>query len=102
MSVFDESEVSIRPASTAQQSAKLNLLSPDSFKNSKSTSPSCDSPLSAEKEKSKRSKSSSKEKAESVKPERTSSGGKKVNSVRHLNSDALSPDLFVQCMTFKT
>uniref|UniRef100_A0A3Q3AK23 THO complex subunit 2 n=1 Tax=Kryptolebias marmoratus TaxID=37003 RepID=A0A3Q3AK23_KRYMA len=48
-----------------------------SSKNSQSTSPSCDSPLSPEKEKSKRSKSSSKEKAESVKPERTSSGGKK-------------------------
>uniref|UniRef100_A0A3P9JYT3 THO complex subunit 2 n=1 Tax=Oryzias latipes TaxID=8090 RepID=A0A3P9JYT3_ORYLA len=46
-------------------------------KNGKSTSPTCDSPLSAEKEKSKRSKSSSKEKAESMKPERTSSGGKK-------------------------
>ncbi|XP_068600453.1 THO complex subunit 2 [Brachionichthys hirsutus] len=47
----------------------------NSFKNS--TSPSCDSPPSAEREKSKRSKSSSKEKTESVKPERTSSGGKK-------------------------
>ncbi|XP_015255221.1 PREDICTED: THO complex subunit 2 isoform X3 [Cyprinodon variegatus] len=41
-----------------------------------SQSPSCDSSLSPEKEKSKRSKSSSKEKAESVKQERTS-GGKK-------------------------
>lgn len=53
-------------------------VSPDSFKNSKSSSPSCDSPLSVEKEKSKRSKSSSKEKAESVKPERASSAAKKV------------------------
>lgn len=55
---------------------KCKLLFPDSFKNS--VSPPSDSPLSAEKEKGKRSKSSSKEKAESVKPERTSSGGKKV------------------------
>lgn len=57
-------------------------LFPDSFKNS--ASPSSDSPLSAEKEKGKRSKSSSKEKAESVKPERTSSGGKKVAQRHHL------------------
>lgn len=55
---------------------KCKLLFPDSFKIS--VSPPSDSPLSAEKEKGKRSKSSSKEKAESVKPERTSSGGKKV------------------------
>nr|XP_054586569.1 THO complex subunit 2 isoform X1 [Nothobranchius furzeri]XP_054586570.1 THO complex subunit 2 isoform X1 [Nothobranchius furzeri]XP_054586571.1 THO complex subunit 2 isoform X1 [Nothobranchius furzeri] len=45
--------------------------------NSAKNSPSCDSSLSPEKERTKRSKSSSKEKAESVKPERTSSGGKK-------------------------
>ncbi|XP_061818177.1 THO complex subunit 2 isoform X1 [Nerophis lumbriciformis] len=45
-------------------------------KNSQSVSP-CDSPVSMEKEKSKRSKSSSKEKSDSVKPERTSTGGKK-------------------------
>lgn len=78
-SALDESKAAIRPASTAPHSAKPSPLSPDSFKNSKSSSPSCDSPLSAEKEKSKRSKSSSKEKAESVKPERTSSAAKKVS-----------------------
>lgn len=72
--------------------AHLNLVFPDSSKNS----PSSDSPLSAEKEKSKRSKSSSKEKAESVKPERTSSGGKKVKSP---SSVALSPDLSVEHVT---
>ncbi|CAL8281423.1 unnamed protein product [Arctogadus glacialis] len=49
----------------------------NSCKNSKSTSPSSDAPLSVEKEKTKRSKSSSKEKSDAVKPERTSSGGKK-------------------------
>lgn len=54
---------------------------PDSSnKHSKSASPSSDSPVSADKEKTKRSKSSSKEKGESAKPERNSSGGKKVGS----------------------
>lgn len=54
---------------------------PDSSnKHSKSASPSSDSPVSADKEKTKRSKSSSKEKGESAKPERNSSGGKKVRS----------------------
>ncbi|XP_014904985.1 THO complex subunit 2 isoform X1 [Poecilia latipinna] len=57
----------------------------NSSKNSQSTSPSCDSPLTPEKEKTKRSKSSSKEKAESAKAERTSSGGKKES--RHDKSE---------------
>lgn len=49
----------------------------NSSKTNKSSSPSCDSPLSTEKEKSKRPKSSSKEKGDSLKSERTSTGGKK-------------------------
>ncbi|XP_072302484.1 THO complex subunit 2 isoform X2 [Eucyclogobius newberryi] len=49
----------------------------NSSKISKSTSPLCDSPVLTEKEKSKRPKSSSKEKGDSVKAERTSTGGKK-------------------------
>uniref|UniRef100_A0A3B4GW35 THO complex subunit 2 n=1 Tax=Pundamilia nyererei TaxID=303518 RepID=A0A3B4GW35_9CICH len=65
---------------TSQEAKRRKDENGTASKNSKSTSPSCDSPLSAEKEKSKRSKSSSKEKADSVKPERTSSGGKKHKS----------------------
>lgn len=61
-------------------SFKNNFVCSDSSKTSKSTSPSCDSPLSTEKEKSKRPKSSSKEKGESVKTERISAAGKKVSS----------------------
>lgn len=80
-------------------SNQSNLYQPlDSSKNSKSTSPSCDSPLSGEKEKSKRSKSSSKEKTLNVKPERTSTGGKKVQTpLSLLDSDLLEKILKTCC-----
>ncbi|XP_049598530.1 THO complex subunit 2 isoform X1 [Syngnathus scovelli] len=69
-----EREVSLEPKRRKDENG--TILSSDASKNSQCESP-CDSPLSAEREKSKRSKSSSKEKGDSVKPERTSAGGKK-------------------------
>uniref|UniRef100_A0A3B5LJZ0 THO complex subunit 2 n=1 Tax=Xiphophorus couchianus TaxID=32473 RepID=A0A3B5LJZ0_9TELE len=71
----------------SQESKRRKDENGTSSKNSQSTSPSCDSPLTPEKEKTKRSKSSSKEKAESVKAERTSSGGKKLQESRHEKSE---------------
>ncbi|TWW74883.1 THO complex subunit 2 [Takifugu flavidus] len=69
-------DYSVNDRETSQEpKRKKDENGTNSFKNS--ASPPSESPLSAEKEKGKRSKSSSKEKAESVKPERTSSGGKK-------------------------
>uniref|UniRef100_A0A3B3ZEY6 THO complex subunit 2 n=1 Tax=Periophthalmus magnuspinnatus TaxID=409849 RepID=A0A3B3ZEY6_9GOBI len=65
---------------TSQEVKRRKDENGTSSKTSKSTSPLCDSPLSTEKEKSKRPKSSSKEKGESVKTERTSTGGKKHKS----------------------
>uniref|UniRef100_A0A3B3VA06 THO complex subunit 2 n=1 Tax=Poecilia latipinna TaxID=48699 RepID=A0A3B3VA06_9TELE len=71
----------------SQESKRRKDENGTSSKNSQSTSPSCDSPLTPEKEKTKRSKSSSKEKAESAKAERTSSGGKKLQESRHDKSE---------------
>ncbi|KAJ3588966.1 hypothetical protein NHX12_009818 [Muraenolepis orangiensis] len=61
----------------------------NSSKSSNCISPSSDPP-SAEKEKTKRSKSSSKEKGDLVKPERTSSGSKKVGSPTASNPQPFS------------
>ncbi|KAG7282682.1 hypothetical protein CRUP_017608 [Coryphaenoides rupestris] len=74
--IIIDSEVTLEPKRRKDENGT------NSCKNSKSTSPSSDPPPSAEKEKTKRSKSSSKEKSVSVKPERTSSGGKKVSTAR--------------------